>query len=489
MTTPHKAVGSYIFAGGFTLGMKAAGFDILAHLEDGTYGVKTCQLNMPDLPIFVGSESWPLESMRDEVPAVVYGNPPCAAWSALNGKKTTTGTWKEDDRINCTLKHFELLEELRPQVWVWESVERAWSTGREFVDDLIDRAVELGYSVDTVLFDAQFVGGNHRRRRLFFVATKVDVDWIGPGLANAPTAGELLAQVDDIGYCRELTPPYKQAWEATKYDQNLRDGWEAVNPPEKREYRHSSTGKTFTVGRPAFKYRKLNPSGVAPTVVGASLIHPYEPRFVSIQETKAICGYPLDFELEKDGTDAYDLLTRAVMPPVGEWFGKRVREALDRNEDPSDGESPRVRMVDLRNPDKLLIVPMTRSDEGDSPRWTWAKPTRQGGGGSQRRSERRERSPRRRTIPIELARLPEGIPGPEVLGKTKSGEYIKMLLLGNLDQRWNLSDEQIALLVLNSFENRKTTTSDVGYQRAQLRRQGVDVARVWYTDYTSAIIY
>ena len=49
-----KALGTYIFAGGFTLGVKKH-FDVLAHFEDkpGLYK-KTVKANFPDLPIYEG---------------------------------------------------------------------------------------------------------------------------------------------------------------------------------------------------------------------------------------------------------------------------------------------------------------------------------------------------------------------------------------------------------------------------------------------------
>lgn len=74
------AVGCFIFAGGFTVGVKAAGFDVLCHLEgDGGYGVPTVRLNFPDLPIYFGSDKWPLDALSDIDVDYVFGNPPCLA--------------------------------------------------------------------------------------------------------------------------------------------------------------------------------------------------------------------------------------------------------------------------------------------------------------------------------------------------------------------------------------------------------------------------
>lgn len=73
MTKP-TAVGCYIFAGGFTLGVKTH-FDVLAHLEADAYGVATARRNFPRLPIHVGPDNWPTRDFHGV--DFVYGNPPC----------------------------------------------------------------------------------------------------------------------------------------------------------------------------------------------------------------------------------------------------------------------------------------------------------------------------------------------------------------------------------------------------------------------------
>ena len=82
-----NAVGSYIFAGGFTLGVSKH-FNVLAHLEDGAYGVSSARKNFPKLPIHTDPSTWPLKKLAGTAD-LVYGNPLCAAWSDLNGKASS----------------------------------------------------------------------------------------------------------------------------------------------------------------------------------------------------------------------------------------------------------------------------------------------------------------------------------------------------------------------------------------------------------------
>lgn len=349
-----KALGAYIFAGGFTAGIRSAGFDVLGHLEDGTYGVPSAHLNFPDLPIETDFGAWESSArsfgVRKRIP-LIYGNPPCAAWSALNGKKTKAAlSWKTDDRVTCTLKHFELLERYDPTVWIWESVDRAFSTGRLFCDELAARAVNAGYAVTHLRFDAQYIGGRHRRQRYFFIAHKVAFDWEALlDFTTAPVAGKVLAKApkrtaEDKKFI-EIPAHHVKAWKSAKPGEALQAAWDRLTPETKRKVRIASTGQRFFVGRPAFKNIKLDPDRVCPTVVGLNLIHPTEPRHLSIGEMKALCGYPTDWRLQPmNGGGRWDLFTRAVMPPVGSWVGGLVAGALDGGK----RVKKKVEIVDLR---------------------------------------------------------------------------------------------------------------------------------------------
>ncbi len=52
----YKVIGSFIFAGGFTVGVSKY-FDVLAHLEDSNYGVNTFSANHPNIPVYIGEKN------------------------------------------------------------------------------------------------------------------------------------------------------------------------------------------------------------------------------------------------------------------------------------------------------------------------------------------------------------------------------------------------------------------------------------------------
>jgi len=354
------AVGAYIFAGGFTLGMRRH-FEILAHLEDSAYGVATARQNLHDLPIHVGADEWPLAELRRRRVDVVYGNPPCAAWSALNAKPTKREeSWRVDGRVDCTRKHFNLLLELKPRVWVWESVQRAFTVGRPFVDELEVRAAMQGYSVTHLLFNGNQLGLPHRRLRYFFIAHREELNFddykpVAPPLPRALIIDRPLKPLADDSPVIEIPKRWRPAWKKAKGNENVANVWERMNPGFKLTT--MASGRQQVVGRPGFIYYKLDLDQTPLTVVGLNLMHAIEPRYLSMPEMRRLCGYPDNFRLEESrgrvGSHRWDLFTRAVMPPIGDWLGKQLKRALS---EPKKLRRPEVRIVRLTDKAEVEYV-------------------------------------------------------------------------------------------------------------------------------------
>jgi site-specific DNA-cytosine methylase len=136
----------------------------------------------------------------------------------------------------------------------------------------------------------------------------------------------------------------------------MREVWDRIHEGKEINMRVESTGRRFVVGRPSFKNVRLDPDRVSPVIAGTNMIHPTEPRHLSIGEMKAFCGYPRDWVLEKgQGHELWNLFTRAVMPPIGNWIGGLVAQALDANKK----AKVEANTVDLR---KCQIVQTTFGD-------------------------------------------------------------------------------------------------------------------------------
>lgn len=330
------AIGAYIFAGGFTLGIKQH-FNVLCHLEGDKYGVATMRRNQPEIPVYYGPENWPLDTFGKSEIDLIYGNPPCAAWS-MAGRRGDS--WLTDPRVDCTRKHFSLLEELRPRrAWVWESVARAFTSGRPFVDHLTERALALGYHVTYLLHDARWLGLPQRRSRFFFIAHRGNPPDV-PRLNWAPprTVGETLRELPG-NQVPATTAENKYIWLVKEAEEGaqLYHVFDRLRPGER------GPGS----GRPGYLARRLLWDAPAFTFAGGAWFHPRKNRQLSLEEYKALNGFPLDYEFTPRGDQAkLSEMARGVTPVVGEWLGRFLINSIGTHEP----LMPAVTTIDLRTP-------------------------------------------------------------------------------------------------------------------------------------------
>lgn len=321
-------MGAYIFQGMFTEGVSKH-FNVVAHLEHGPFGVATAKRNFPELEVYEDPESWPVADLKKQNIKLVFANPPCAPWSQANGK--SFHGWKDDPRVSCVHRTFALLKDLRPDVWTFESVRGAYAKGREMCDALALEANKLGYRVTHLLTDGVDCGIAQSRRRYFFVAHKVRINW-------TPTNKPLVTVKEAIGHMTKLRPDdvlnempdrLKGTIKKTKQGEVLRKVYDREHgiDPDSTSVDRGGPIK----GRPGFLITRLAWDRQAPTITGsATKIHPTEDRFITIRETKALCGLPESFEFVGKMSDQYAQIAKAVMPRTAEYFAGRVAEAIER---------------------------------------------------------------------------------------------------------------------------------------------------------------
>jgi site-specific DNA-cytosine methylase len=327
-----KALGTYIFAGGFALGVQKH-FDIQAHFEmkPGVYK-KTFQANFPDIAYYEGEDEWPRKKYKGKID-FVYCNPPCAPWSNLGSTQKGAMAWKDDPRIACWKNAFNLLKELEPQAIAIESVPRVYSRngGYEMIKQLTEEANKLGYYTTHLLIDGGFTGLNHSRKRFFFIATKNHMQVRALNFSPLPTTGEVLSNFkaehgSDIGHFNEVRSdneiPYLKD---CKQGESLRVTWERFNPPE-TWVRGGMRGGVK--GRPQFMKWRLREDAHIPVIAGGFYIHPTEDRLFGHKELAYMAGYPHDYKWEGPTSTIGSQIARGVMPPVAEYVARIVKTSI-----------------------------------------------------------------------------------------------------------------------------------------------------------------
>jgi site-specific DNA-cytosine methylase len=352
-----KAVGAYIFAGGFTLGVRRH-FNVLCHLEENDYGVATAKHNMPRLPIYVGPDTWPTDQLAVSDVRFIYGNPPCAAWSVAGYTKTRgTDKWRTDPRVQCTVKHFQLLKEVEPDIWAWESVTQAFSKGEEFVHNLTREAAELGYSTTYILHDSQWLGLPQVRKRFFMVCHKIDFKPIIPSFESPPTPLDILKASRKGGQVcggKSMTPIKQfdaKLLAKVKPGERLVAFWRrCLAHPDPEQWERNAQGGIK--GRPSYGHCRLPLDRPGGAVVGYGIVHPTEHRWLSTEEMQVLSGFPSTYHFTPKGPSARaSEIARGVCPPVGEWLAKAAKDAIKKS---NPTRSTTVTLVDVRTPDYVV---------------------------------------------------------------------------------------------------------------------------------------
>lgn len=327
-----KAVGVYIYAGGFAVGMKKAGFDIIAHLEDPKpYGKEIIRMNkhyFGDIPIHA------FPRWVDYKPDVLFANPTCAPFSNANTRSFLPGSWKRDPRIACWHNTVDYVIKNEIPFAAIETVPQAYSKAPDL---LVDKAQELnfaGYNVCIFIHNAMFMGSCQNRPRLIMFASKYKLKFAE--FENEPTTTvkmklDTLAGVeyDKVKATVKVPEKYKHVLEITEVGERLRDSWQRLNPSETWTLNERGQVK----GRPTFGVKKLRPDGQMVVIVGYDLIHPDEQRFVDRKEYSILGDYPTDYIFPWKSSKVNSYVARGVSASVGRWVGECAKLTLESKED------------------------------------------------------------------------------------------------------------------------------------------------------------
>lgn len=457
-----RALGAYIFAGGFTLGVREH-FDVDTHLEDEkAYGGATATRNLgvaihrlPD---------WPLEELGRTVWPFIYGNPPCAVWShaGVAAGKSKADTWKTDARVDCTRHHFGLLERLRPRVWVWESVSQAFGIGREFVDELAERAMAHGYSVTAWLHDARYLGVPHQRKRFMLICHDVELDLPPPEPWSTETIGRALTRLNDVGEQHPAAAGYDKSYGWLFKDAvgptNL---WATFNKVRGEDAPRNHLGNV--IGRPSFLLRRDAPGQVAATLMHER-VHPVEDRFMTLRELQHLCGFPSWWDANVK--DSHELF-RGVMPSVAEHLARHVATAIAADRRVT---SPAYRLVDHSRPPGSItpldlpvsgFVAAARTAAPAAP--NRAMPSEAKGAGLELPRMTPTATAAREGVAPPVARV--GIPRPKP--GVKRMAFLQVCIMMD---RWTVA--QLVAIVKHHWPDSKVSGADVSTQRRVLVERG-----------------
>jgi DNA (cytosine-5)-methyltransferase 1 len=359
------------FAGGFTLGVVQAGFELIAKRElTGGFGVPNCEANRALLGdrwrTEVGAgEEW----SRVDADAVI-GNPPCSGFSVMTDKR-----WRGvDAKINACMWSFSnYVAAVRPQIAVMESVRVAYTTGRPLMQQLRDNVESktgLRYDLWHVFQNALELGGAGQRPRYFMVMSQLPFGVEYPRV-HPPVLRDVIEDLEGLNQTWELQP-YRRAptwWsKQARSDAGVVDGHVGSNSPYVQRARelleangewpqgwavarvlrqyYDKTGtvpplwqgqlqrlieKDWFMGFTTMvRWHEDRPARVITGAALQSVLHPWLPRTITNRECARIMGFPDDWRLlPLKGNAVSPTHGKGITVQCGRWIGDWMRRALD----------------------------------------------------------------------------------------------------------------------------------------------------------------
>lgn len=326
---PLTAVDLFCGAGGLTLGLKQAGFKVLAGVELEAVPANTFRLNHPDVNCIekdirqLGAVEL-LRSMglkRGELD-LLAGCPPCQGFSTLRTRKKAVSV--DDDRNDLLFEFLRMVEALSPRTLMMENVPALANDKR--MKTFLKRISSLGYRVgrkNVRVEDAADYGVPQRRYRMILLASK-DGQIAAADKSKKITVRQCLDAVKlaPVGASNDPLHDHqaKRAHHVKEIIRHIpKDGGSRTSLPDHLVlecHRKNKNGFRDVYGRMAW-------DKVSPTMTGGCdnpskgrFLHPDEDRAISLREAALLQTFPTDYQFDlSKGRGRVALMIGNALPP------------------------------------------------------------------------------------------------------------------------------------------------------------------------------
>ena len=377
------AVDLFAGAGGLSMGLEQAGYEIAAAVEYDPIHAAVHHFNFPysttfcvDASKITGNQIRKESEIGDREIEVVAGGPPCQGISMM-GRRVI------DDPRNVFLKDFiRLVLELSPRYFLMENVAGLIvGKHRQLLDEVIEIVEASGrYRIvkPVKILQAADYGAPQSRKRMILLGTRNDVPLaeypaptvtprtikgfvpkvgklpLGPSVLDAlsdlPNADDLEALLKDdsvspVTYGKPT--PYAALLRGTRSDPNDYSRprrWDADALTSSTRTKHTdisiSRFQATEPGttEPVSRFLRLHPEGVSNTLRAGTAsdrgaftaprpIHPIYPRVITVREAQRLHGYPDWFRMHTTKWNGFREVGNSVPPALGRAVGAAILAA------------------------------------------------------------------------------------------------------------------------------------------------------------------
>jgi DNA (cytosine-5)-methyltransferase 1 len=336
-----KVYSLFTGGGGFDIGFKEAGFEIIGASDIWKESENTLKLNYPDIPfickdvrLLTGKEI--LKSTKNVYPDIIIGGPPCQGFSVMGDKNSA------DPRNNLFEAYVRLVDELQPKCFVFENVKgvKTMFNGR-YLMEIANSFASIGYNLYLKVLNSADYGVPQSRQRVIIFGTKTKKPFSFPKpnfedvgkLKCKRTVGDAIMDLAKKGnsFPNHLSLDHNET--VIKRYKLIPEGGK-LPPPEQLpiEIRRKNFGNTYV---------RLDRKKLSTTMVpgnNAFPIHPTLHRSLTPREAARIQSFPDDFIFTGPRREQCILVGNAVPPLMAAKIALEIKKYLEDKNYQGDGK-------------------------------------------------------------------------------------------------------------------------------------------------------
>lgn len=324
----YTAIDLFCGAGGLTVGLRKAGFQVLAGIENNPVAAATYRLNNRRVKLYdcdirdltVDQVLCDLGLERGELD-LLAGCPPCQGFSTQRTRNRASSI--EDERNELIFEFLRFVELALPKTIMLENVPALAKDWRTSV--LKIKLIKLGYFIDedaVQVIDAADYGVPQRRRRMLIKASRYGVIPNAAPAKRRRTVREAIESLPSAGGSGDpLHDLPETRGDKVKKIISLvpRDGGSRSDIPRRfwlECHKRIESGYRDVYGRMAW-------DDVAPTITGGChnpskgrFIHPSEDRAITLREAALLQTFPPKYKFSMQrGKESVALMIGNALPP------------------------------------------------------------------------------------------------------------------------------------------------------------------------------
>jgi len=380
------AVDLFAGAGGFSLGIEQAGFDVLVAVEHDPIHAATYVFNFPLTTVLCSNASTLTGSVIRKAAYrayashhpeaeqdwngqidLVFGGPPCQGFSII-GKRLLN-----DERNSLIFHFYRLVKELSPRYFVMENVPgMAVGKHQTWLRQLKTQFKKAGYKVQTGILNAADFGVPQKRRRLFLLGTQADCSsvclpkaqtsklvTVGDAIADLPNlddfpellkTDELLLSAVQMLQLKRKSSLYAQMLRGEVFEETENFAYRRLWNPQmltssmRTQHKENCISRFTTMlpnqREPISHLRRLDINGLCHTLRAGTghergsytsprPIHPTQPRVISVREAARLHSFPDWFRFHQTKWHGFRQIGNAVPPLLAQAVGREIVASLN----------------------------------------------------------------------------------------------------------------------------------------------------------------